>query len=75
MSTIQSKTSSHLALTVLFSGLSVSLQTKGLQVQFPVRAHAWVAVQVPSKGCVRGNHTLMFLSLSFSLPYPLKVNK
>ena len=25
------------------SGLSTGLQTKGLQVQFPVRAHAWVA--------------------------------
>ena len=24
--------------------------------------------QVPSRGHVRGNHTLMFLSLSFSLP-------
>ena len=34
----------------------------------PSRAHAWVAGQVPSCGCVRGNHTPMFLSLSFSLP-------
>ena len=35
------------------------------------------AGQVPSRGCVRGNHTLMFLSLSFSLPSPLskKINK
>ena len=41
----------------------------------PVRAHAWVAGQVPSRGCVRGNHTLMFLSLSFSLPTPLSKNK
>ena len=24
-------------------------------VQFPVRAHAWVAGQVPSLGCARGN--------------------
>ena len=31
-------------------------------VQFPVRAHAWVAGQVPSRGCVRGNHTMMFPS-------------
>ena len=31
--------------------------------------------QVPSWGCVRGNHTLMFLSLSFSLPPPLSKNK
>ena len=34
---------------------------------FPVRAHAWVVGQVPSRGCARGNHTYMFLSLSFSL--------
>ena len=42
---------------------------------FPVRAHAWVAGQDPSGGHVRGNHTLMFLSLSFSLPSPLSKNK
>ena len=39
-------------------------------VRLPVRAHTWVAGQVPSGGHVRGNHTLMFLSLSFSLPSP-----
>ena len=38
-------------------------------VRFPVREHAWVAGQVPSRGSVRGNHTLMFLSLF------LKINK
>ena len=32
-------------------------------------ARAWVAGQVPSMGRARGNHTLMFLSLS------LKINK
>ena len=51
------------------------VRTKGSPVQFPVRAHAWVAGQVPSKGCMRGNHTLMFLSLSFSFPSPLEINK
>ena len=56
------------------SGLTASLWTKRLQVQFPVRAHAWVAGQVPSWGCARGNG-LMFLSHSFSLPYPLSENK
>ena len=34
---------------------------------FPIRAHTWVAGQVPSRGCVRGNHTLMFLSIPPSL--------
>ena len=44
-------------------------------VQFPVRAYAWVAGQVPSRGRSRGNHTLVFLSLSFSLPSLLSKNK
>ena len=52
------------------SRLSAGLQTKGLLVQFPVMAHAWVAGQVPSRGHMGGNHTLMFLSLSFSFPSP-----
>ena len=38
-------------------------------VRFPVRAHAWVARQVPSGRHARGNHTLMFLSLSLP-PFP-----
>ena len=60
---------------VWLSGLSTSLQTKGSPVQFLVRAHAWVEGQVPSGSHVRGNHTLTFLSLSFSLPSPLSKNK
>ena len=39
---------------VLLSGLGASLATGRLQVQFPVRAHAWVAGQVPIWGCARG---------------------
>ena len=44
--------------------------------QSQVRGYAWVAGQVPSRGRMRGNHTLMLLSLSFSLPSPLskKIN-
>ena len=57
------------------SGLNTSLRTKRLLVQFPVRAHAWVVGQVPGKGRVRGNHTLVFLSLSFLLPALLSKNK
>ena len=57
--------------SALAGRLSASLQTKGSLVQFPVRAHAWVGGRVPSGGCVRGNHTLMFFFLSFSLPSPL----
>ena len=51
------------------------LRIKGLPVRFPIKAHAWVVGQVPSRGHVRGNHTLMFVSLSFSLPSPLSKNK
>ena len=60
---------------VMLSELSTGLQTKGLSVLLPVRAHAWVAGQVPRTGRSRGSHTLMFLSLSFSLPSPLSKNK
>ena len=41
----------------------------------PVKAHAWVAGQVPSRGHTRGNHTLMFLSLSPSLALSIKKKK
>ena len=57
------------------SGLRAGLRTRGSLVGFPVRAHAWVVGQVPTGACARGNHTLMFLSLSFSLPFPLSNNK
>ena len=62
---------------VWLSGLSAGLKTKGSLVRFPVRAHAWVSGQVPNRGCVRGNHTLIFLFLSpsFPLPSPLSKNK
>ena len=50
---------------VWLSGLSAGLRTTVSLVRFPVRAHAWVVGQVPSRGRVRGNHTLMFL---FPLP-------
>ena len=41
-----------------------------------VRAHSWVAGQVPRWGCARGNHTLTFLSLSSpSLPLSLEIHK
>ena len=53
---------------VWLSGLSTSLQTKGLVVQFAVRSHAWVEGQVPSRGCVRHPHIDGSLPLSPSLP-------
>ena len=54
---------------VWLSGLSNGLQSKGLLLRSPVRAHAWVAGWIPSWGSMRGNHTLMFLSLFLS-PFP-----
>ena len=64
-----------LALAGVAQWIERGLQTRGLLVRFPVRAQAWVAGQVPSGGHVRGNHTLIFLSLSPSLPLSLKINK
>ena len=46
------------------------LRTKGLLVRFPVKAHAWVAGQVPRGSHMRVNHTLLFLS-PFLSPSPL----
>ena len=60
---------------VWLSGLSAGLWTRGLLVQFQVRVHACVVGQVPSTGCVRGNHTLMFLPKSFFHPSPLSESK
>ena len=55
---------------VALAGMAqLGLWTKGSPVWLLVRAHAWVAGLVPSWGHMRGNHTLTFLSLSFSLPF------
>ena len=60
---------------VWLSGWSIGLQTQGLPVQFPVRAHAWVAGDAPSRGHMRRNHTVKVLSF-FVPPFPsLKINK
>ena len=61
----------YLPWLVWLSGLSAILWTKGSLVRFPVRAHAWVVGQVPSRGCTRGNHTLMFLILFLPSFLPL----
>ena len=54
-------------------GLIISLRTQRLLVQlslvqFPVRAHAWVAGQVPSWGHERGNRSMYLLHIDVSLP-------
>ena len=61
-------------------GLSADLQTKRLQVGFPVGAHAWDVGQVHGWGHARGNQWMYLLhidaSLPLSLPSPLsKINK
>ena len=61
---------------VWLSGLSAGLQTKGSLDRFPVRAHAWAAGQVPSRGCMSANtHSYFFPSLPPFLPLCLKINK
>ena len=45
---------------VWLSGLSKCLRAKGSLVRFPGRACAWVAGQVPSRGRVRVQDTLLF---------------
>ena len=50
------------------------LQTKGLLVRFPVRAHAWVAGPGPRWG-PHERQPHIDLSLSFSLSSPLSENK
>ena len=57
------------------AGVAQRIECWTQSVWFPVRAHAWVAGQVPSGGHTRDNHTLMVLSLSPSLPLFLKINK
>ena len=45
-----------------------------IAASIPSQGHACIAGQVSSRGCARGNHTMMFLSLSPSLPLSLKIN-
>ena len=42
--------------------------SKGSVVHFPVRAQIWAMGQVPNRGRLRGNYTLMFHS--FLPPFP-----
>ena len=69
------RVASLLALAGVAQWIERGLRTRGLPVRFLVRAHAWVADQVPSGESMRGNHTLMFLSLSFSFSSSLSKNK
>ena len=59
---------------VWLSGLSAGLRTEGSLVRFPVRAHAWGAGQVPSKGA-HEKQPHIDVSLSFSFPSHLSKNK
>ena len=57
------------------SGLGLVLQSESPLVQFPVRAQAWAADQVPGWGRVRATDGCFSSSLSPSLPLSLKVSK
>ena len=71
----------HVPWLVWFRGLSAGLGTKRSLVHFPVRAHAWVAGQVPSWGRQRQPLDIslaqqcFFPPLSPSLPLSLNINK
>ena len=74
------KTVMHQPWLVWLSGLSAGLLTERLLILFPVRAHVWVVGGSPAGGmgeatdqCI--SSTLMFLSLSSSLPLSLKISK
>ena len=51
---------------VWLNGLSTSLLTTGSLVWFPVRVPAWVAGQIPSWGCARGNQSMYLAYRCFS---------
>ena len=53
----------------------LACEPKGCQFNSQSEKHAWVLGQVSSRGHMQDNHTLMFLSFSFSLPSPLSKNK
>ena len=54
--------------------LGVVPQREGSPVRFPVRALAWALSLVPGGVCMRSNQS-MFLFLSPSLPFSLKIYK
>ena len=65
---------SKCTLVAVAQWIECQLQTKKALVRFPVRAHAWVAGRREATDqCI--SCTLMFLSFSFSLPFPLSKNK
>ena len=59
---------------VWLSGLSASMQIKGLPVQFPVRANTWVVARSPEGG-IRKATTHWCFSPSLSPSFPLSENK
>ena len=65
----------HMALTGVAQWIEYQPVNQRVAGPIPSQAHAWVTGQVPRWRQRRGNHTLMFLSLSFSLPSPLSKNK
>ena len=60
---------------VWLRGSSAVHKPKGPRFESQISAHAWVANQVPSRGCARSNHTLIFLFLFFPPFPPLSKNK
>ena len=64
-----------IALAGVVQWLSACLQTKGYRFDSQSGHVPGLQAGVPRWGCTRGNHTLMFLSFSFSFPTPFSKNK
>ena len=48
--------------------IELGLANQRVTSLIPSQGTAWVAGQVPSRGCVRGNHTLMLSLIHISEP-------
>ena len=74
MNTLIDIKSNNSALAGIAQWIERELQTEGLLVRFPIRAHAWVAGPGPQWG-PHEKQPHVDISLSFSLPSPLSKNK
>ena len=64
----------YLALAAVAQWIECGPENQSIAGSIPSQGTCLVASYVPIRGCMRGNHTLMF-HCSFSLPSPLSKNK
>ena len=70
-----SPSSFNLKSVLYFPGVAQWIECQPVNQRVAGSIPSWGTCQVPGRGCSRGNHTLMFLCLSFSFPPPLSKNK